>query len=91
MFSIKGVRKNVVTLSVVTLAIAGTISLASVMGPGLASADGPTPVGTVGEPVLTPLIPPGDIPTVRPGPYNPNPNNNPRLSLSSLAWGGTQP
>ena len=40
MFSIKSVRKNVVTLSVVTLAIAGTIALASVMGPGMASADG---------------------------------------------------
>ena len=35
MFSIKSVRNNVVTLS-----IAGTIALASVMGPGMASADG---------------------------------------------------
>ena len=35
MFSIKSVRNNVVTLS-----IAVTIALASVMGPGMASADG---------------------------------------------------
>ena len=36
MFSIKSVKNYVVTLS-----IADTIALASVMGPGLASADGP--------------------------------------------------